>query len=199
MEYIVSVVHNILTLSYDDLISKTTYFTTKLLILCVILLIGYGLKKIADKITKRLCTALKFNPVTCEIMETIFLLTIALMIGALVAIHIGFALPSLAAIEHKIAALGFSGVLLTLVLKGSIENTYAGFKLARSNKLQIGDYIIIMPNNKSWEGKIIGINMKYTILQNEEMTTYIPNAMLSGYEIGIIHAKSDRFKDKVKK
>jgi len=201
MEYITGLINNILTLTFDDLVSHTTTFTTKIFIIVAIIAVGYGFKKIADFITKKICRNLNFNPVTCGIIETIFLLMITSFVIVLVLLHLGFHLPSLVALEHKIAALGFSGILLTMVLKGSAENTFAGFGMARSNKIKIGDYIIIQPNNKVWEGKIINIDMKHTTLETKDETIYIPNSSLTSYEVGIIHSKSDRFakKKKIKK
>ncbi len=73
-----------------------------------------------------------------------------------------------------IAGLGLVGFALGFALKDLLSNFLAGFLILLYNPFVRGDRIKIGVN----EGKVVEINMRYTILQAEGRDILIPNASL---------------------
>lgn len=73
-----------------------------------------------------------------------------------------------------VAGLGLTGFALGFALKDIISNTLAGVLIMIYKPFQHDDQITI----KSFQGKVARIDLRYTMLESEGNTIYIPNAML---------------------
>lgn len=73
-----------------------------------------------------------------------------------------------------IAGLGLVGFALGFALKDLLSNFLSGFLILLYNPFVRGDHIRVGVN----EGKVVEINMRYTVLQAEGKEILIPNASL---------------------
>jgi len=77
-------------------------------------------------------------------------------------------------IGAMIAGLGLVGFALGFALKDLLSNFLAGFLILVYNPFVRGDSITVAGN----AGKVIEINMRYTVLQNDSERILIPNSTL---------------------
>jgi small conductance mechanosensitive channel len=73
-----------------------------------------------------------------------------------------------------IAGLGLVGFALGFALKDLLSNFLAGLLILIYNPFVRGDRIIVSGN----EGKVIEINLRYTVLQEQDKRALIPNSIL---------------------
>jgi small conductance mechanosensitive channel len=73
-----------------------------------------------------------------------------------------------------VAGLGLVGFALGFALKDLLSNFLAGFLILLYNPFVRGDVIAVSGN----EGQVVEINMRYTVLQNNEKRILIPNSTL---------------------
>ena len=73
-----------------------------------------------------------------------------------------------------IASLGLGGFALGFALKDVISNFLSGVLILIYRPFKEGDYLFV----SGCEGKVVEINMRYTILSGENTTYMIPNAAL---------------------
>ena len=73
-----------------------------------------------------------------------------------------------------IASLGLGGFALGFALKDVISNFLSGVLILIYRPFKEGDYLLV----SGCEGKVVEINMRYTILSGENTTYMIPNAAL---------------------
>ena len=72
-------------------------------------------------------------------------------------------------------------------MKDMISNIIAGMLIMAYQQFKVGDEIKI----KDWQGKVIDINIRYTTLQTEEMTVFVPNSVLYSTTVAIIKPKNN--------
>ena len=77
-------------------------------------------------------------------------------------------------ISAMIASLGLVGFALGFALRDLLSNFLSGLLILLYNPFIRGDQISVSGN----EGKVIEINLRYTVLQTEEKRILIPNATL---------------------
>ncbi len=87
-----------------------------------------------------------------------------------------------------IAGLGLVGFALGFALKDLLSNFLAGFLILIYNPFVRGDYISVTGN----EGRVIEINMRYTVLQEEGKKALIPNATLFSNPVIVLKQAPDR-------
>ena len=75
-------------------------------------------------------------------------------------------------VSALVAGLGLTGFALGFALKDTISNLLSGVMILLHRPFKIGDTISIA----GFEGKVISIDMRYTVLDTEEGKTLIPNA-----------------------
>jgi small conductance mechanosensitive channel len=73
-----------------------------------------------------------------------------------------------------VAGLGLTGFALGFALKDVISNALAGVLIMIYKPFQHDDHITI----KSFQGKVTQIDLRYTMLDSEGKTIFIPNSML---------------------
>ena len=77
-------------------------------------------------------------------------------------------------ISAMIASLGLIGFALGFALRDLLSNFLSGMLILMYNPFIRGDYISVLAN----EGKVVEINLRYTVLQSDEKKILIPNATL---------------------
>ena len=87
-----------------------------------------------------------------------------------------------------IAGLGLVGFALGFALKDLLSNFLAGFLILIYNPFVRGDLIQVSGN----EGKVIEINLRYTVLQGEEKRILIPNSILFSNAVTVERKTVDR-------
>ena len=163
-------------------------FLVRLIIACLILLIGFRVIKHIVRISKTVFQKSKMDPA----LETFLLSTINIglkVIIIFVAItEVGVATSSV------IALLGSAGIAVGLSLQGSLGNIAGGVILLFMKPFQIGDYIL--EHASGYEGFVESIGIMYTKLRtNDNKTIHVPNGKLSSDSIVNVSHKEFRQED----
>ncbi len=77
-------------------------------------------------------------------------------------------------ITALVAGIGITGLAVGFALKDIISNLIAGIMIMLYNPFRIGDYIEV----SGYEGKVIEINLRYTVLEKEGSKVLVPNATM---------------------
>lgn len=77
-------------------------------------------------------------------------------------------------VAAMIAGLGLVGFALGFALRDLLSNFLAGLLILIYNPFVRGDSIAVSGN----EGKVIEINLRYTVMQDDEKRTLVPNSIL---------------------
>lgn len=88
-----------------------------------------------------------------------------------------------------IAGLGLIGFALGFALKDMLSNILAGFMILMYNPFVRGDRINVAGN----EGRVVEINMRYTVLQEEGRRVLVPNATLFQNPVIVERSTPSRF------
>jgi small conductance mechanosensitive channel len=86
-----------------------------------------------------------------------------------------------------IAGVGLSGFAISFALKDGLANLVAGISILLYRPFRIGDYISVT----GLEGKVIRIDLRYTILKAKEATVLIPNSNLFTNSILVFNSKGE--------
>jgi small-conductance mechanosensitive channel len=73
-----------------------------------------------------------------------------------------------------VAGLGLTGFALGFALKDIISNSLAGILLIIYKPIQHGDHISVA----AFRGNVVEINLRYTVLQGDNATIFVPNSTL---------------------
>ncbi len=145
------------------------------IILFVIFFIcGYLVKLLLNKVASRFDGYKKqvirlFGSISFVLIVIIGLLTALGTIGVNVA--------------ALVASLGLSGFALGLAFKDILNNLISGLMLLFYSPFRCGDRIIVVGN----EGVVVEINLRYTVLENEETTVHIPNSLMFSKEVKVLN------------
>jgi small-conductance mechanosensitive channel len=77
-------------------------------------------------------------------------------------------------ISALVAGLGLTGFAVGFALKDIISNLLAGILIILYSPFRIGDRIRV----GSYEGKVVEINLRYTVIENGEGKVLIPNSTM---------------------
>ena len=77
-------------------------------------------------------------------------------------------------VTAMVAGLGLTGFALGFALKDTISNLLAGVLILLYRPFTIGDQIGIA----GYQGKVISIDLRYTVIQSEAERIFIPNSRL---------------------
>ena len=92
-----------------------------------------------------------------------------LILGLITALsHLGIDVSAM------VAGLGLTGFALGFALKDVISNVLAGVLILIYKPFQKDDCIKI----KSYEGKVVSTDLRYTVLLSDGLTVYVPNSLL---------------------
>jgi small conductance mechanosensitive channel len=87
-------------------------------------------------------------------------------------------------ISALVAGLGLTGFALGFAFRDALSNFLAGIMILFYRPFHYGDHVII----SGLEGKVTGIDLRYTTLQNETKTFLIPNSILLTNAITVTHS-----------
>jgi small-conductance mechanosensitive channel len=73
-----------------------------------------------------------------------------------------------------VAGLGLTGFALSLAMKDILSNAMSGIMLLASHPFRAGDTISV----QGFEGRVLEVNLRYTVLDREGQTIFVPNATL---------------------
>jgi small conductance mechanosensitive channel len=77
-------------------------------------------------------------------------------------------------VSALVAGLGLTGFALGFAFRDALSNVLAGIMILLYHPFRRGDRVMIT----GLEGRVIGIDLRYTTLQNEAKTFLIPNSVL---------------------
>lgn len=155
-------------------------FFIKAFILAVIAITMYSTAYIVKQWIKAACQSHNLNQDTYNRIQKGAYYTIIGLGGMIVLQNLGVQLTPI------ITLLGIVGVALGYALKDFISNIIAGLLIITYQPFKLNDYLKI----KDWQGKVIAINIRYTTLQEDNMTIFIPNSILYISTIAIVHPKN---------
>jgi small-conductance mechanosensitive channel len=73
-----------------------------------------------------------------------------------------------------VAGLGLTGFALSLALKDILSNALCGILILTSHPFRVGDTVA----TQGYEGRVVEINLRYTVLEKEGKIIFVPNATL---------------------
>ncbi|HEX5222217.1 MAG TPA: mechanosensitive ion channel domain-containing protein [Verrucomicrobiae bacterium] len=77
-------------------------------------------------------------------------------------------------VSALVAGLGLTGFALGFAFRDALANILAGIMILLYHPFRLGDRVMIT----GLEGSVVGIDLRYTTLQNEAKTFLIPNSVL---------------------
>ncbi len=166
-------------LSYAHL---TDYIVPAVIKVCIVLAFFIAnriILRMVIKGTSNFCKRKHINSHTCLLIKKTIRYSINILTIILALQNIGIQITPL------VTALGVSGVALSFGMKDTISNIIAGVLIMAYQQFKVGDHIKI----KDWQGTVIDINIRYTTLQADDMTVFIPNSVLYSATFGIIQEK----------
>jgi len=86
-------------------------------------------------------------------------------------------------ITALVTSLGLVGFALGFALKDFLSNIIAGFMILFYHPFQVNDFITV----SSISGTVVSINLRYTIIHNDDESHTIPNAKLLTSVVSIKH------------
>ena len=90
-------------------------------------------------------------------------------------------------VSALVAGLGLTGFALGFAFRDALSNLLAGVLILLHHPFRRGDRIAVV----GFEGKVIGIDLRYTTLQNDDKVYLIPNATLFTNAISLTKARTD--------
>ena len=73
-----------------------------------------------------------------------------------------------------IAGLGLTGFALGFALKDVVSNVVAGVLILIYRPVRTGQYVKV----KSFEGRVLSTDLRYTVLQTDDQVIYVPNSIM---------------------
>ena len=86
-------------------------------------------------------------------------------------------------VSALVAGLGLTGFALGFALKDTIANLVAGILILVYQPFDLADYIVISGK----EGKVISIDLRYTILEYQEKKILIPNSLIFANTVTVLN------------
>ncbi len=154
--------------SFDQLITSVLLFLPRLGIALVIFIVFWIIARLLRGAVQRFGQTRRLSLDVINLMEQITEVGL-LIFGAVTALWtLGVDVGAM------IAGLGLVGFALGFALKDLLSNFLAGLLILIYNPFVRGDRIAVAGN----EGRVIEVNLRYTVLQEEQKRALIPNAIL---------------------
>jgi small-conductance mechanosensitive channel len=90
-------------------------------------------------------------------------------------------------VSALVAGLGLTGFALGFAFRDALSNLLAGILILMHHPFRRGDYIAVT----TFEGTVIGIDLRYTTLQNEDKIFLIPNSTLFTNPLSLRRVSAD--------
>lgn len=154
-----------------------TLFLPRLLEAFVIILVFWVLARVLENIIKRVLGRRRFSPDLIQLMAQVTGIAVILF-GIVTALGtIGIDTGAM------IAGLGLTGFALGFAFKDVISNFLAGFLILLYEPFRRGDQIKVGEQ----EGRVVEVNLRYTVLDGGHKRILIPNATLLTNAVIIEH------------
>lgn len=156
------------SLNFEQIWTNVVLFLPRLGIALLIFVVFWGIARLLRGVVQRFGKNHRLSQDIVNMMEQITE-TGLLIFGIVTAL--GTLGVDMAAM---IAGLGLVGFALGFALKDLLSNFLAGFLILVYNPFVRGDTIDVAGN----AGKVMEINLRYTVLQTDDKHVFIPNATL---------------------
>jgi len=90
-------------------------------------------------------------------------------------------------VSALVAGLGLTGFALGFAFRDALSNLLAGILILLHHPFRRGDHIAVV----GLEGAVVGIDLRYTALQNDDKIYLIPNATLFTNAISLTRVRTD--------
>jgi small-conductance mechanosensitive channel len=165
------------TISWAEYLPVITFsLFIKFCIAIIIMLVARLLIRGLTPTIHDLCTKNNLDNHSCHIITKAVRYIVTIFFGAIALQNLGIELSVF------IAVFGITGVVLSYGMKDIVANFIASVLILGYKNIKIGDYIKI----KDWEGTVVDINLRYTTLEYQKMTIFVPNIVLYTSTVGII-------------
>jgi small-conductance mechanosensitive channel len=146
-------------------------FLPRVLSAGLVLLIFWGMGRLAYRLIVRLPKLEARAPELTHLLARFVKLGL-LLFGVVTALGtLGIEVSAL------VAGLGLTGFALGFALKDIISNVLSGVLIIFFRPFKQGDRISVF-SNLAFEGTVVEINLRYTVLDAGEKTVFIPNSIL---------------------
>lgn len=152
---------------------------SKLITILIVFIITTTVIKAITPLIHDLCKKNDVDQHTCHMLRKIIRYILSIL-GATIALqNIGVEVSML------ITAFGVTGIVLSYGMKDIVANFIAGILIMGYKHIKINDLVKV----GQWQGTVIDINLRYTTLQSQEATIYIPNIVIYTEPIAVISKK----------
>jgi small conductance mechanosensitive channel len=146
-------------------------FGPKLVVACLILLVGYYVGSWMGRVTQGMLLKMELDVTLSILLVRIVRLLVLGLFGVLALQNLGVELLPL------IAGLGVAGAGLALAMQGVLSNLAAGLTIIFTRPFKVGEYISIVGE----EGQVEEISLFNTILSHPDLSrVVIPNRKIAG-------------------
>lgn len=146
----------------------------KIIISCIIFIIGFFLIKYLNKALKKAIEKSKLDKTISVFLISILKILLYIILFIIIFSNLGADLNSL------VAVLGVIGLAISLAVKDTLANLSGGMLILFSKPFNIGDYIEV----EKVEGVVDSISILHTKLHTyDRKTIYIPNGIVSNQAI----------------
>ncbi|MCI0456232.1 MAG: mechanosensitive ion channel [Gemmataceae bacterium] len=165
---------------WEALLNSFLLFLPRLLTGLVILIGFWVVGAMIERLVRRLTAARRLDPGLTSFLARAAKITL-LLLGLLTALGtLGLDVTAL------VASLGLTGLAIGLAMKDMISNAVSGILLLLYKPFCHGDQITIDPH----KGRVIEINLRYTVLDSEDKTIFVPNANLFTNVVTVLKPES---------
>lgn len=154
----------------------TFQFMVKLAVAAMIMLLSRLIIKAIQPIIEDLCTKSNLESHSCHVLHKIVRYVITIISATIALQNLGVEVTML------ITAFGVTGVVLSYGMKDIVANFIASILILGYKQFKINDYIKV----SDFEGKVVDINLRYTTIENNNTTIFIPNIVLYTNPIAVI-------------
>jgi len=156
---------------WDNLAATALLFLPRLLSAALVLLIFWGIGRLAYRLIVRLPKLEARAPELTHLIARCVKLCLVLF-GIVTALGtMGIEVSAL------VAGLGLTGFAFGFALRDIISNTLSGVLIIFFRPFKQGDRISVF-SNLAFEGQVVEINLRYTVLDTDEKLIFVPNSIL---------------------
>jgi small-conductance mechanosensitive channel len=158
-------------------ISVCTFdFLIKLIIALVIMIVARIIIKTVTPSIHNTCLKNNLDSHSCLMITKAVRYIVNIFFGAIALQNLGLDL------NMFFALFGITGIVLSYGMKDIVANFIASVLILGYKDIKINDYIKI----KDWQGQVVDINLRYTTIEYENTTIFIPNIVLYTSPVSVI-------------
>lgn len=154
----------------------TLKFLIKLIVAVAIMIAARLFIKTITPAIHNACSKNNLDHHTCIMITKIAHYIINIFFGAIALQNLGLDL------NMFFALFGITGIVLSYGMKDIVANFIASVIILANKEIKINDYIKI----KDWEGKVVDINLRFTVIEHQKMTIFIPNIVLYTNTVAVV-------------